>query len=392
MSSLKKVALICFDNPYVKPMSGGKRAMLTRIESLSLLEVDLEVFLLTNPDEGLADLEAVNLPGRCHVHQYFMQKIPSIATMHKYPICVARRYVAEVTKELTGSTYDAVIYEGAQVGAYRFENDVKARKHILYYHDIESVYRAELAKSERSPIRRYLQKRESKLFARMEEQSPELFDSHLFVSCDECAEFGRARGLGISAKYAPYAVNYIVDNVVTKAVPGRILYVGDMALDNNYRSVEWFIKSVLPKISVEGMDIELRLVGRISDKRKVHLESLDARVRALGYVDNLEAEYENAACMISPILYGAGVKVKLIDALAHGQIVIANTKACEGTRLMEGENLLIADDSETMAELCCSVLIHRDEYIYVAENGLKFIRQYHSKEAQAELLKREIES
>ena len=391
MNAIKNVALICFDNPYVKPMGGGKRAMLTRIESLCLLNIELDVFLLTNPSEGLAELASKNFPDRCHVYQYEMVKLPYPSILRKYPICVARRYVPNVARKLSEATYDAVIYEGAQVGAYRFEGDVNAGKHILYYHDIESVYRGELAKSEQNPILSHLQARESKLFARMERRLPELFDSHVFVSCDECEAFRSSHGLGETAKYAPYAVDFISADIVAQAVPGRILYVGDMSLDSNYLSVEWFIREVLPKVNVGNADVELRLVGRISDEHKAHFEGMDGRVNVLGYVDDLDAEYNSAACMISPILYGAGVKVKLIDALARGQIVIANTKACEGTQLLAGENLLVADDPDVMARMCSSVLVDRDTYLQVARNGLEFVRKYHSKEAQAELFKRELE-
>lgn len=387
---LPKVALICFDNPYVKPMGGGKRAMFTRIESLKLLDVELDVLLLTNPNEGMADISGMESK-HCHIYQYMMSKLPPISLATKYPICVGRRYVPQLVDKLANSRYDAVIYEGAQVGSYRFENKVNAAKHILYYHDIESTYRAQLAKSEQSRLGRYLQNRESRLFARMEERLPDLFDSHLFVSCDECEQFAIEHELGNTAKYAPYAVDFIADEVATDVVPGRMLYTGDMSLDSNFRSMEWFVREVLPKVN-SNREIELRIVGRISEERRRRLEELDARVHVLGYVDDLDAEYKEACCFVAPILYGAGVKVKLIDAMARGQIVIANTKACEGTRVMDGENLLVADEPEDMAKLCNDVLNHRDNYLRIARNGLEFIRKHHSKEAQADLFCKEIEA
>lgn len=388
--SYSKIALICFDNPYVKPMSGGKRAMFTRIESLRLLDVDLDVFLLTNQNEGMADISALQSE-HCHIYQYMMSKLPPIRLAAKYPICVGRRYVQELADRLANSYYNAIFYEGAQVGSYRFEGKVNADRHILYYHDIESSYRAQLAKSERSGFQRYLQNRESRLFARMEEHLPELFDSHLFVSCDECERFSKEHNLGDAAKYAPYSVDFIADEVPVDTTPGRMLYAGDMSLDSNFRSVEWFVREVLPKVSFDKGEIELRLVGRIDEERGRYLESLNPHVRVPGYVDDLDAEYNEACCFVALILYGAGVKVKLIDAMARGQIVIANTKACEGTHVMEGENLLVGDEPEEIAKLCSEVLNHRDDFICIARNGLSYIRKYHSKEAQADLLSKEIE-
>lgn len=386
----KSVALICFDNPFLKPMEGGKRAMLTRIESLALLDADVDVFLLNKPSEGMADLSALDFGNHIVLRQFQMIARPSLRMLMKYPVCVAKRYVPEVAELLSRRQYDAVIYEGAQVGAYRFEDKVNARQHILYYHDIESIYRAQLAKSEKNVFRHYMQGRESRLFARMEQRLSELFDNHLFISCEECEIFREKYGLGERAQYAPYTVDRISDHVPTTVVPGRILYVGDMSLDSNYRSVEWFVREALPLVRPNAISVELRLVGRISENSKTLLESLDPRVHVLGYVDDLEAEYQSATCMISPILYGAGVKVKLIDALAKGQIVIANTKACEGTKLLDAGCLLVADDPAEMAQLCTDVLVDRSAYVTMAEKALTFIRKNHSKEAQAELLREEI--
>jgi hypothetical protein len=392
MSRKKRVALVCFDNPFLKPMEGGKRAMLNRIRVLESLDIDLDVYLLCKPAEGEADLATIPAGDNVRMYQHRMVSYPSISMLLKYPICVAKRYVPAMSDQLASNEYDAIIYEGAQVASYRFEGKTRARRHILYYHDIESKYRAQLAASEANPVKRTLQARESRMFAKMENELPNLFDSHLFVSCEERDEFAEAHGLGAEAKYAPYAVSKVADKVPTDIVAGRILYVGDMSLDSNYLSAEWFAREVLPQVQTEGTDVELRLVGRISDEHREHLESLGTRVNVLGYVDDLEAEYQSAACMISPILYGAGVKVKLIDALAKGQIVIANSKACEGTELLDSGCLLVADEPTKMAQICSSVLGNRDAFLPLAEKAIEFIRKNHSNEAQAQLLREEIEA
>lgn len=391
MARRKRIALICFDNPYLMPMEGGKRAMLTRIESLGLLDVAVDVFLLNKPAEGLADLDGVTVKGDVNLFQFPMKSRPSVSLFSKYPICVAKRHVPELAARLDESHYDAIIYEGAQVASYRFEGYAHADKHILYYHDIESIYRFQLAESESNYFKRLLQYRESLLFKRMENSLGDLFDSHLFVSCEELVTFSAEHNLrDNTTRYAPYSVNRIAESAPTEPIYGRILYVGDMSLDSNYLSVEWFVREVMPIVYDRFAKVELRLIGRISDTHRKHLESLGSYVRILGYVDDLEAEYRCASCMVCPILYGAGVKVKLIDALAKGQIVIANTKACEGTEILEAGCLLSADSPGDMARICLDVLAYRDDYVPVARKALTYIRKHHSMESQATLLREEI--
>ena len=390
MPKTKDIALICFDNPFLKPMEGGKRAMLTRIKSLGFLDANVDVFLLNKPDEGFAELDSVSVSEGISLFQFQMSSHPSLDSLLKYPVCVAKRFVPGLASKLDDNYYDAIIYEGAQVASYRFEGCAHASKHILYYHDIESVYRSQLARSEKNPLKSFLQMRESKKFEMMETRLGVSFDSHLFVSCEESSFFSSEHNLRGSVRYAPYAVDCIADEVPSETVEGRILYVGDMSLDSNYRSVEWFVCEVLPLIDNRVENVELRLIGRLDSEKRKHLESLSESVRVMGYVDDLDDEYKSASCMISPILYGAGVKVKLIDALAKGQIVIANTKACEGTKLRDAGCVLVGDCPEDMARLCCDVLANREDYVSVAENALVYIRRFHSMEAQSALLLEEI--
>lgn len=390
MPKTKDIALICFDNPFLKPMEGGKRAMLTRIKSLGFLDANVDVFLLNKPDEGFAELDSVSVSEGISLFQFQMSSHPSLDSLLKYPVCVAKRFVPGLASKLDDNYYDAIIYEGAQVASYGFEGCAHASKHILYYHDIESVYRSQLARSEKNPLKSFLQMRESKKFEMMETRLGVSFDSHLFVSCEESSFFSSEHNLRGSVRYAPYAVDCIADEVPSETVEGRILYVGDMSLDSNYRSVEWFVCEVLPLIDNRVENVELRLIGRLDSEKRKHLESLSESVRVMGYVDDLDDEYKSASCMISPILYGAGVKVKLIDALAKGQIVIANTKACEGTKLRDAGCVLVGDSPEDMARLCCDVLANREDYVSVAENALVYIRRFHSMEAQSALLLEEI--
>ena len=387
---MKSVALICFDNPFLRPMEGGKRGMLSRIKALASLDIMLDVYLLNKVTEGMADFNKLDLGSNVHFFQCQMNSLSPVFFLSRYPVCCCKRYVSKLVDELEKHDYDVAFYEGAQVALYRIKNKVKANKHILYYHDIESKYRLQQAESESNPMRRTLQKQESKKFEALEKQLPNLFDRHLFVSCDEREEFSRLHNLEAHSRYVPYAVDYIQDSVSRECIPGRILYVGDLTLSNNYKSLIWFIEKVFCDVSPKDQQVELRVIGRIDNEKRSWLEGFDNRVNILGYVDDLDSEYDNAAVMISPIFFGAGVKVKLLDALGRGQIVIANKKACEGTRLLDGNNLLIADNPAEYAALCTSVLEDRNSFLQVAENGLNFVQKHHSLEAHSRLLLEEI--
>ena len=106
-----KIALICFDNPFLKPAEGGKKGMLTRIQSLALTEeYDVDVYLHNKRTEGFAD----NYKGfdkAMTFYQYSMNKTSVGSVLSPYPICVNKRYVSECVAELQKHEYERIIYD-----------------------------------------------------------------------------------------------------------------------------------------------------------------------------------------------------------------------------------------------------------------------------------------
>lgn len=387
----ERVAVVCFDNPFLRPLEGGKRSMASRIRALELLDIRLDIFALNKRSEGMVDVSTLALGPRTSFHQYRMRRSNPLMVLSRYPLSASKRSVKRLANDLNRYAYDAVIFEGEHVVPYRLRKMVSGKRNILYYHDIESRYRAELAQSiERHP-QRLLQSLEARKFAALEDTLGRLFDVHVFISSSELVEMRDRLELGDSARYAPYALEGYATQPAAPAESSTLLYVGDLTVDNNYRSVEWFAREVMPHLSDANPRVQLRVVGRIDPARRETLQKLDSRVLVLGYVESLDSEYQEAACVIAPVLYGAGVKVKLLDAMAQGQIVIASSKACEGTGVEAGRHLLVADDAREMAALCQSVLDRRESHINLAQEALDYIKQWHSIEAHAEILKSAIE-
>jgi len=391
MKNVKKkirIALICFDNPFLKPVEGGKRAMFSRLRSLALMADDYEVdvYLHNKRSEGMAgDFGEL---GKCmNIRQYPMNR-NTRCLIGCMPICVSKRYVADCVNDLQSKQYDVAIYEGEQVAKYRLKNVVRAKYHIIYMHDIESAYRMEIACSHPKPLLRLGNWLEALRFKRIEQCIHGKFDRIWFISKEECKYFGAATGALGKCTYMPFPAMEIGDYIAQGNAANRMLYVGDMSVQHNYLSVEWFAREVLPKIRQTCPGAEFMTVGRISDENAEKLRALGANV--CGYVDDLDAAYEEAACIAVPVLYGAGVKVKIIDALARGQIVVTTSKGIEGTELQPGRHLIVEDDAVWLAEICAGILSDRAAYRHLSEDGLAFIRSEHTVAHQAEIMDREI--
>jgi len=127
-----------------------------------------------------------------------------------------------------------------------------------------------------------------------------------------------------------------------------ILFVGT-SFYGNMEAVQFFINKVMPLID-RTIPVEFQVVGRGFEQHK-DMEKLDPRVRIYGKVDSVEAFYQDAAIVVAPIFSGAGMKVKIAEAMMYGKPVIASPFALIGyEQSIDQENLISCDTPAQFAE------------------------------------------
>ena len=61
-----------------------------------------------------------------------------------------------------------------------------------------------------------------------------------------------------------------------------------------------------------------------------------------GFVDDVRPYIASTYLYVCPIRDGGGTKLKVLDALAMGKLLIANPIACEGISVEDGKNVIFA--------------------------------------------------
>ena len=135
--------------------------------------------------------------------------------------------------------------------------------------------------------------------------------------------------------------------------------------DDNYEGLDWFLRNVLPQCSDKSFKI---IGGGLSQKIRDRIHQ-HPNVEYLGFVDNPYPIIANAKALISPLFSGAGVKVKVIDALACGTPVIGTNIAFEGISSIYSAFMLQAEDTVSFVRKI-------DEVNFSLENRLQFKRNF----------------
>ncbi len=126
-----------------------------------------------------------------------------------------------------------------------------------------------------------------------------------------------------------------------------LLFIGSFAHPPNTDAVLYLAREVMPMVEERTPGLVLNIIGADppADVRACARES----IRVLGYVPDVTPWFASCRLSVAPLRYGAGVKGKVNQSLAHGLPVVATTVAIEGMGLVDGESVLVADDAESFA-------------------------------------------
>jgi succinoglycan biosynthesis protein ExoO len=175
---------------------------------------------------------------------------------------------------------------------------------------------------------------------------------------------------GHSVLVAPMAIE-----AVASPQPGEgdgLLFVGSGAAPN-VDGMLWFLEKVWPRIRTQRPDARLTVAGDVCS-------SLPAMARQpgvvlLGRVADLGPLYRRADVVISPLRFGSGLKIKLVEALAHGKPIVATTVTAQGfAHLLEGA-VALADTPHEFAAQVMQLLADKDTRTARAAAALAIARR-----------------
>jgi GT2 family glycosyltransferase/glycosyltransferase involved in cell wall biosynthesis len=117
----------------------------------------------------------------------------------------------------------------------------------------------------------------------------------------------------------------------------------------------WFVREVLPNVKAAVPWVRVRVTG--SNVPAAILALADTNVQFEGEVADLASFYGGLRVAISPDLFGAGVKLKTVQALQYGVPIVATTIGAEGIETGDLPAIAVADDPAEFANRVLAFLM-----------------------------------
>ena len=158
-----------------------------------------------------------------------------------------------------------------------------------------------------------------------------------------------------------------------------VLFSGVMNFGPNIAAAKYFVHKVLPLIKT---DFEFRIAGKDPTAEVWALAGGDPRITITGTVQDMVREYQKADLFVAPMIETAGIKIKLMQAMATGLPVVV-TPSCMAAFPDPPESPIIAANAEAFAEAVDTLINNPTERIRRGQAGRRFVEDGWSWEARA---------
>lgn len=175
-----------------------------------------------------------------------------------------------------------------------------------------------------------------------------------------------------------------------------IVISGKMSYHANVTAVKYLAQEVMPLVWASRPDARLVIVGADppSDVRSLQNSLPDESppvcrgISVTGRVDDIRPYLWKASLCVAPIVYGAGVQNKVLEAMSCGAPVVASPQAVSTLQCSNGRHVLIGNNADELATHVLNVLGNRSLRDRLSLAGRDFVERYHTWDTSIRALER----
>lgn len=283
---------------------------------------------------------------------------------------------------LNKNNFDVVILESLFMCPYieTIRNFSKEIKIVLRAHNVEYKIWERMAKSDtnkglKGNLKKVALKHVYKTLRKYELEAIKKVDGIAAITEVDKKFFEQNTNVPITVVPFGYDIsNFYVNKNDISYKPNTLFHLGAMNWHPNIEGVNWFLNNVWGNLLSSKPELKLYLAGRQMSDEWMN-KKID-NVVMVGEVDNVKNFMLSNQLMIVPLLSGSGMRIKIIEGLALGKVIISTTIGAEGIDITHKKDILIADSPQDFAQSIIEVLENKDLFNSISENAIKTAQKY----------------
>lgn len=268
----------------------------------------------------------------------------------------------QIVEKLQAETFDLIHLDGVFMAPYIdcIRKHSKA-KIILRAHNIEFKIWEGLAESSVGIKKYYLQLLARQL-KKYEQAAWQKVDNVAAINPEE------QRFIQQYQKSTLLEAGWFPENATIQTASNDFFHIGSMEWMPNKVGMEWFLKEVWPAFYQQHPTAKLHLAGRGLNQE----QRFPAGVINHGEVESAKLFMQTHGTMLVPLFHGAGVRIKIIEALSLGIPVLSTVKGVEGLTLEPAIHYFQANSKEEWLEKMNSLHSNKDTRIALQKAAHSF--------------------
>ena len=377
---MKKLLFITPELPY-PAQSGGKVKSLKLLQALAeRYDVTLACPLKMDDAKYVEEFHAIS-PCREHLHEaVHIPRTPVnlvMSHMRGVPLNVYRTHSDKLQADIAmvADQYDVVFLDHYEVYSYlprQFQGLTVYHAHNAYFKMWERY--AQLPGNPVMRLAAHIEARRVRKYEAAVATSTDL----TFAAPNDALELGKA-GVPTGRLHETFHLGddqqLELPELRYADTAKKLMYVGFLGWEPNSQGLLWFIEEVWPQLVKRHPDLLFDIVGKNPGQRLQQAVAPHKGMSLKGFVPDLQEIYRDSRVSVAPLLFGSGMKVKVLDAMARGMPTVTTSVGAEGIDLEPGKHLLVADDPATMAASIDSLLTDPQLWQHLQHNSRALINE-----------------
>lgn len=305
-------------------------------------------------------VEFIEIPSDKHKFGKYWLAFKSLFTKDPYTInwLKSKEFRKSLMKLIHENDYDLVHLDTISLAPYLSE--ISGLPTVLDHHNIESTMLIRRADKEPNFLKSWYHRQEGKRLKIVEmEVCPKV---SLNITCSQM-DTERLKQIAPKSRIedVPNGVDEQYFNpTVELRHDKKLLFLGTLSWYPNIEAVNFIANELWPILKKLDSEISFDIVGANPPDSIVSLSIEDSNFRVHGFVDDIRGIFNESSIFVCPITDGGGTKLKILDALSMGKVIIAHPIACEGIVVENGKSVIFAETAQEYADRIVEVLLDDD--------------------------------
>jgi glycosyltransferase involved in cell wall biosynthesis len=382
---LMKILQLTKQFPY--PTKDGYTVAVTCLAK-ALNQLDCEVTLLAmNTTKHWFDLSKLPTDFN-HYHKIHTVKIDNRITplgaflnLFSETSFILSRFITEDFSKklkvvLQSTNFDIVQLESIQLAPYiPIIRQFSKAKISMRAHNVEfEIWERQLEQTQ-SLLKRLYLKSQITSFKKFEIESLEKLDILAAITTKDLDNF-RKLGFKNEGIAIPVGIDSEEYKTAFKSFSSRpsFGFIGSMDWMPNQIGIEWFLDKAWPIFTQKYPQARFEIAGRNVPPNIARLFS--ESVNVLGEVESAKDFMDGHSVMIAPLFSGSGIRVKILEGMALGRVIISTSIGMEGIDAQHRKEILVANTPEEYLREMTFCMENPEILLEIGKNARLFIQNH----------------